>query len=263
MSAWFTKSGCSSNSFGYCARGYSPIVSRPYIFDAMAATDPLAALNAPQRRAVTYGQPLADGKGVQCGPVAGGGRCGHRQDRDHRASRRLAGDERRRSGAHPAADLHAPRRGRRCAGARTTSCARRSATRSATRPRRCCSGWSGPAPFTRSATGCCATTGATSTSSPAITVIDRSDSADLFDNLRQELKLERAVPALSAQGHLPRDLFLAHQHAEEPARDARAAVPAGASAGSRTWPSCAAPTSSASSAAACSTTTTCWSTGRR
>ena len=42
----------------------------------MAATDPFAALNAPQRRAVTFGQPLADGKGVQSGPllvVAGAG----------------------------------------------------------------------------------------------------------------------------------------------------------------------------------------------
>jgi DNA helicase-2/ATP-dependent DNA helicase PcrA len=42
----------------------------------MPAADPLAALNNPQRRAVTYGQPLADGKGVSAGPllvVAGAG----------------------------------------------------------------------------------------------------------------------------------------------------------------------------------------------
>ena len=42
----------------------------------MTAIDPLAALNTPQRRAVTYGQPLADGKGVRAGPllvVAGAG----------------------------------------------------------------------------------------------------------------------------------------------------------------------------------------------
>ena len=42
----------------------------------MTAIDPLAALNTPQRRAVTFGQPLADGKGVRAGPllvVAGAG----------------------------------------------------------------------------------------------------------------------------------------------------------------------------------------------
>ena len=42
----------------------------------MTAIDPLAALNTPQRRAVTFGQPLAEGKGVRAGPllvVAGAG----------------------------------------------------------------------------------------------------------------------------------------------------------------------------------------------
>ena len=42
------------------------------------------------------------------------------------------------------------------------------ATRSATRRRRCCSGWSGPALFTRSATGCCATMRATCKLEPVV-----------------------------------------------------------------------------------------------
>ena len=42
----------------------------------MPAVDPLASLNTPQRRAATFGQPLPDGKGVRAGPllvVAGAG----------------------------------------------------------------------------------------------------------------------------------------------------------------------------------------------
>ena len=42
----------------------------------MPTVDPLAALNTPQKRAVTFGQPLPDGKGVTAGPllvVAGAG----------------------------------------------------------------------------------------------------------------------------------------------------------------------------------------------
>ena len=68
----------------------------------MASTDPLASLNAPQRRAVTFGQPLADGKGVQCGPllvVAGAG-TGKTDTLAHRVAHLAM--QRRRSGAHPA-----------------------------------------------------------------------------------------------------------------------------------------------------------------
>ena len=42
----------------------------------MSSIDPLASLNTPQRRAVTYGQPVPEGKGVRSGPllvVAGAG----------------------------------------------------------------------------------------------------------------------------------------------------------------------------------------------
>ena len=54
----------------------------------MASSDPLSTLNTPQRRAVTYGQPRADGKGVQAGPllvVAGAG-TGKTETIAHRAA---------------------------------------------------------------------------------------------------------------------------------------------------------------------------------
>ena len=46
----------------------------------MATTAHLEQLNAPQRKAVTHGEPLAE-KGVRAGPAAGGRRRRHRQDR--------------------------------------------------------------------------------------------------------------------------------------------------------------------------------------
>ena len=130
-----------------------------------------------------------DGKGVQCGPllvVAGPG-TGKTETIAHRTALGLRCTGR--SGAHHAADFYAPRRGP-DAPARArhhAPGARRHARQQG--PRRCCSDWCGPARSTRSATGCCAITGGTSTSSRRFSVIDRSDSADLFDTLRQELKL--------------------------------------------------------------------------
>ena len=104
------------------------------------------ALNSAQRRAVTYGEPLPE-KGVRAGPllvIAGAG-TGKTSTIAHRVAQLVAQGSR--SGATAAVDLHAPRRERDAAACHTTSCARRSAIRSATRRRRCCSDWHGPGTF--------------------------------------------------------------------------------------------------------------------
>jgi ATP-dependent DNA helicase UvrD/PcrA len=154
----------------------------------MATTDPLASLNAPQRRAVTFGQPLADGKGVQCGPllvVAGAG-TGKTETIAHRAAwlamrgvdparillltftRRAAGQMRRR--AH---DIM-----RQSLGDTLGNKAQAMLQRLV---------WAGT--FHSIGNRLLRHYGRHVNLEPAFTVIDRSDSADLFDNLRQELKL--------------------------------------------------------------------------
>jgi DNA helicase-2/ATP-dependent DNA helicase PcrA len=84
---------------------------------------------------------------------------------------------------------------------------------------------------------------------PGYTVIDRSDSADLFDNLRQELKLGEQF-----QRFPRKDTCLAIYSWRINTQRARtrpsSSSSSGASAGSRIWPSCVERTSSASSAAA-------------
>ena len=123
----------------------------------MTTTAHLERLNAPQRKAVTQGEPLPD-KGYRSGPHADRGRRRHRQDRHAGASRRAPGDQRRGSGAHPDADLHAAR-GYRDAPARARH-HQEGARRRARRHRR--GHRAAPhlerAPSIRSATGCCATT---------------------------------------------------------------------------------------------------------
>ena len=47
----------------------------------------------------------------------------------------------------------------------------------------------------------------------SFSVLDRGDAADLMDVVRHELRLFESGEALSAQGHLPRDLFASRQHA--------------------------------------------------
>ncbi len=154
----------------------------------MASTDPLAALNAPQRRAVTFGQPIAEGKGVQCGPllvVAGAG-TGKTETIAHRAAwlamhgvdparillltftRRAAGQMRRR--AH---DIM-----RQALGDTLGNKAQAMLQRLV---------WAGT--FHSIGNRLLRHYGRHLNLEPGYTVIDRSDSADLFDNLRQELKL--------------------------------------------------------------------------
>src|SRR4051812_44636252 len=154
----------------------------------MTTTDPLAALNAPQRRAVTFGQPLADRKGVDCGPllvVAGAG-TGKTETIAHRAAwlamngvdparimlltftRRAAAQMRRR--AH---DIM-----RQALGDTLGNKAQAMLQRLV---------WAGT--FHSVGNRLLRHYGRHLNLEPGYTVIDRGDSADLFDNLRQELKL--------------------------------------------------------------------------
>ena len=163
-------------------------------------------------------------EGLARRPAAGHRRRRHRQDHHHRASRGATGAQRRRPRAHAAADLHAPRRHRDAA-----PCTRHRA-RGAQRHARqqgagsCCSGWSGPAPSTRSATACCATMRATCSSSRASPSSTAPTPPICSMSIRAAARPGREGAALSAQGHLPGDLLVARQHAEEPDRSARAAV---------------------------------------
>ena len=154
----------------------------------MASIDPLAALNAPQRRAVTFGQPIAEGKGVTCGPllvVAGAG-TGKTETIAHRAAwlamngvdpqrimlltftRRAASQMRRR--AHDIMRL--------TLGDTLGNKAQAMLQRLV---------WAGT--FHSIGNRLLRHYGRHLNLEPGYTVIDRSDSADLFDNLRQELKL--------------------------------------------------------------------------
>ena len=154
----------------------------------MPATDPLAALNTPQRRAVTFGQPLADGKGVRAGPllvVAGAG-TGKTDTIAHRVAwlamngvdpsrmllltftRRAAAQMRRR--AHDILRLALDD----TLGNKSQAMLQRLT-------------WAGT--FHSIGNRLLRHYGRHLNLDPAFSVIDRSDSADLFDNLRQELGL--------------------------------------------------------------------------
>ena len=154
----------------------------------MPATDPLAALNTPQRRAVTFGQPLADAKGVRAGPllvVAGAG-TGKTDTIAHRVAwlamngvdpsrmllltftRRAAAQMRRR--AHDILRLALDD----TLGNKSQAMLQRLT-------------WAGT--FHSIGNRLLRHYGRHLNLDPAFSVIDRSDSADLFDNLRQELGL--------------------------------------------------------------------------
>ena len=131
-----------------------------------APVDPFAErLNPAQYRAATYGAPSS--AGFSAGPlliIAGAG-TGKTNTLAHRVAHLLL--EGRRARANPAADIHASRRAGDAApgGAhrrRGTARPSRSRESPAATPRGC----SGPAPFTRSATGCCASTRRSSGWSP-------------------------------------------------------------------------------------------------
>jgi len=152
----------------------------------MPAADPLATLNTPQRRAVTHGQPLADGKGVSAGPllvVAGAG-TGKTSTIAHRVAwlamhgvdparmllltftRRAATEMRRRSHDILRQALDDT------LGNKAQAMLQRLA-------------WAGT--FHSIGNRLLRHYGRHVNLEPGFTVIDRSDSADLFDTLRQEL----------------------------------------------------------------------------
>jgi DNA helicase-2/ATP-dependent DNA helicase PcrA len=154
----------------------------------MPAIDPLATLNPPQRRAVTYGQALADNKGVQAGPllvVAGAG-TGKTNTIAHRVAwlvmhgvdparillltftRRAAAEMRRRAHDILRQALDDT------LGNKAQAMLQRL-------------NWAGT--FHSIGNRLLRHYGRHLKLEPGFTVIDRSDSADLFDNLRQELGL--------------------------------------------------------------------------
>ena len=186
MRAWFTKTTPAGKRGRFLRHpGVAPIDRALYI-DVMAVIDPLAALNTPQRKAVTYGQPLADGKGVRAGPllvVAGAG-TGKTSTIAHRVTwlvmhgvdparillltftRRAATEMRRRAHDILRQALDDT------LGNRAQAMLQRLA-------------WAGT--FHSIGNRLLRHYGRQVNLEPGFTVIDRSDSADLFDNLRQEL----------------------------------------------------------------------------
>ena len=189
----------------------------------MAATDPFTALNTPQRRAVTFGQPLADGKGVQSGPllvVAGAG-TGKTETIAHRAAWLAM------NGVDPARILLLTFT-RRAAGADAPARARHHARHARRHARQQGAGDAAAAGLGRHLSFDRQPPAAPLRAPPQSRAQLHGDRSRRFGrSVRQPApgtEAERAVAALSAQGHLPGDLLLAHQHAKEPARDARAAV---------------------------------------
>ncbi|HEV7432817.1 MAG TPA: ATP-dependent helicase, partial [Steroidobacteraceae bacterium] len=154
----------------------------------MTSTDPLASLNAPQRRAVTFGQPLADRKGVQSGPllvVAGAG-TGKTETIAHRAAWLAM------NGVDPARMMlltftrrAALQMRRRAHDIMRQSLGDTLGNKSQAMLQRLV--WAGT--FHSIGNRLLRHYGRHLNLEPGYTVIDRSDSADLFDNLRQELKL--------------------------------------------------------------------------
>ena len=154
----------------------------------MPAADPLATLNTPQRKAVTYGQPLPEGKGVRAGPllvVAGAG-TGKTNTIAHRVAWLVM------NGVDPARIL-------------LLTFTRRAATEMRRRAHDILRqalddtlgnkaqamlqrlNWAGT--FHSIGNRLLRHYGRHLKLEPGFTVIDRGDSADLFDNLRQELGL--------------------------------------------------------------------------
>ena len=97
---------------------------------------------------------------------------------------------------------------------------------------------------------------------PAFTIHDREDSADLMNLVRHELGLSTTREPLSAQGHLPGDLFARGQRAGAARpRCCGRHFPWCAGWAERADAACSPPTSRPSRRRTCSTTTTCCSTG--
>ena len=228
----------------------------------MSTAEQLGSLNAPQRKAVTYGEPLPGGKGFRAGPlliVAGAG-TGKTNTLAHRVAHLAM------SGVDPArilmltftrrASIEMKRRANEIMreafddklGGKASAISQRLT-------------WAGT--FHSIGNRLLRHYAKHVGLDPAFTVLDRGDSADLVDTVRTELGLFGQGPAVSAQGHLPRDLFVPREHAEVAQGNTRDASTRGARTSKRTSASCCAPTSSASRSTACSISTTCCCTGTR
>ena len=245
------------------SRGAGPNFNRlSYIVVLMSTAEQLGSLNAPQRKAVTYGEPLPGGKGFRAGPlliVAGAG-TGKTNTLAHRVAHLAM------SGVDPArilmltftrrASIEMKRRANEIMreafddklGGKASAISQRLT-------------WAGT--FHSIGNRLLRHYAKHVGLDP---VLQRARSLRLGRPGRHRAHRARLFgqgPALPAQGHLPRDLFLPREHAEVAQGNARDAVLRGARTSKRTSASCCAPTSSASRSTACSISTTCCSTGTR
>ena len=181
---------------------------------SLALIRPPAAvdLNPEQQLAVEHGIGAADGPSAA---ARHRGR-GLRQDGDARPSGGGADPRRRRSEAHHAGDLLAPRRGR-------AHPPGRAAARPPPRARSRGGGGARPTPAhsTPSARGCCANMRRALGLDPQFTIHDREDSADLMNWARHEAGLTETQERFPDQGDLPRHLFARRQRPRRARRDAR------------------------------------------
>ncbi|MCK7498543.1 MAG: UvrD-helicase domain-containing protein [Comamonadaceae bacterium] len=161
-----------------------------------------ARLNAAQREAATFGEPLPQRRGVRATPllvIAGAG-TGKTSTLAHRVAHLLL--ERRRPGAPAAAHLQ-PRRAavemtRR---AQQRASPRRCGRHAAAARRRAC-GCSGRAPSTRSATACSASTRARSASTRRSACSTAATPADLMDVVRHRARACRR-PGSASRARTP------------------------------------------------------------
>ena len=227
----------------------------------MSTAEKLGSLNAPQRKAVTYGEPLPGGKGFRSGPlliVAGAG-TGKTNTLAHRVAHLAM------SGVDPArilmltftrrASIEMKRRANEIMreafddqlGNKATALSQRLT-------------WAGTfhAVGSRLLRHYAKYVGL----DPSFSVLDRSDAADLLDTVRTEL-------GYSGKGQrFPRKdtclgIYSYRVNTQKSLRKHWRRSSPGAPTGKKTSPSCCAPMSSASRSTACSISTICCSTGTR
>ena len=159
----------------------------------------LAGLNDAQQRAAAFGMGDSDG----AAGAAATARCSSSpapapaRRLTLAAPRRAPRPRRRRSAAHPAADVLAPRCAARWSGASAACCSGRSLAATQQAPRAALV----PAPSTASARACCASTRARIGLDASFTIHDRGDSEDLIGLVRQRARAgERASARFPQKG---------------------------------------------------------------
>ena len=204
------------------SRGAGPNFNRlSYIVVSMSTAEQLGSLNAPQRKAVTYGEPLPGGKGFRAGPlliVAGAG-TGKTNTLAHRVAHLAM------SGVDPArilmltftrrASIEMKRRANeimreafddKLGGGKASAISQRLT-------------WAGT--FHSIGNRLLRHYAKHVGLDPAFTVLDRSDSADLVDTVRTELGYSGKGQRFPRKDTCPRDLFLPREYPEVAQGNAR------------------------------------------